>query len=48
MALPRRIQRNVHKGWRLPTETVYVGWGRKWWKSVSLRASALSGQGLGV
>jgi hypothetical protein len=30
MAGPRRIQRKIFKGWRLPPDTVYVGRGSKW------------------
>jgi hypothetical protein len=30
MAGPRRIQRMIFKGWRLPPDTVYVGRGSKW------------------
>lgn len=30
MAKPRRIQRKPHKGWRLPSDAVYVGRGSKW------------------
>ena len=30
MAGPRRVQRRIFKGWRLPPDTVYVGRGSKW------------------
>ncbi|WP_439541266.1 DUF4326 domain-containing protein [Hyphomicrobium sp.] len=30
MAVPRRVQRKIFKGWRLPPDTVYVGRGSKW------------------
>lgn len=30
MTKPRRIQRKMLKGWRLPPQTVYVGRGSKW------------------
>jgi hypothetical protein len=30
MADPRRVQRKMYKGWRLPPNTVYVGRGSKW------------------
>ena len=30
MAEPRRVQRKMMRGWRLPAGTVYVGRGSKW------------------
>lgn len=30
MANPRRIQRKMFKGWRLPPDAIYVGRGSKW------------------
>lgn len=30
MAKPRRIERRMRKGWRMPPDTVYVGRGSKW------------------